>query len=127
VTWRPIIVLEPASGKERLHNKSRRGGLSAPTSALHALAEPAIEYECQSENSPNTADPTKREILDAVKRWYQYDWFAIENKHDVVPGKGVRYAFPASWGDSNGRATLSRSRESCAMSDTSLGLRIRDL
>ncbi|HXX23017.1 MAG TPA: hypothetical protein VEO19_07700 [Terriglobia bacterium] len=28
----------------------------------------------------------KREILDAVKRWYQYDWLAIENKH-VVPVK----------------------------------------
>jgi hypothetical protein len=27
----------------------------------------------------------KREILDAVKRWYQYDWLAIENKHDVAP------------------------------------------
>ena len=29
----------------------------------------------------------KREILDAVKRWYQYDWLAIENKHDVVPAE----------------------------------------
>jgi hypothetical protein len=29
----------------------------------------------------------KREILDAVKRWYQYDWLAIENKHVVVPRK----------------------------------------
>jgi hypothetical protein len=26
----------------------------------------------------------KSEILDAVKRWYQYDWLAIENRHDVV-------------------------------------------
>jgi hypothetical protein len=29
----------------------------------------------------------KREILDAVKRWYQYDWLAIENKHVVVPAE----------------------------------------
>jgi pimeloyl-ACP methyl ester carboxylesterase len=26
----------------------------------------------------------KREILDAVKRWYQYDWLALENKNGVV-------------------------------------------
>ena len=52
-----------------------------------ALADAAIEYECQSENSPNSADPMKREILDAVKRWYQYDWLAIKNKHDVVPAE----------------------------------------
>jgi len=45
-----------------------------------ALADAEIGYECQTENSPNTADPMKREILDAVKRWYQYDWLAIENK-----------------------------------------------
>ena len=32
----------------------------------------------------------KREILDAVKRWYQYDWPAIENKHDVVPAEADR-------------------------------------
>jgi len=40
----------------------------------------AIEYECQTENSPNTADPMRREVLHAVKGWYQYDWLAIENK-----------------------------------------------
>jgi hypothetical protein len=28
-----------------------------------------------------------REILDPVKRWYQYDWLAIENKHVVVPAE----------------------------------------
>ena len=28
----------------------------------------------------------KREILDAVERWYQYDWLAIEN-NDVVPAE----------------------------------------
>jgi hypothetical protein len=54
----------------------------APPSRLleKALADAEIGYECQTENSPNTADPMKREILDAVKRWYQYDWLAIENK-----------------------------------------------
>jgi len=26
----------------------------------------------------------KREILEAVKRWYQYDWLALENKNGVV-------------------------------------------
>jgi len=51
----------------------------------------AIEYECQTENAPNTADPMKREILDAVKRWYQYDWLAIENKlrTSIVEGISV--------------------------------------
>jgi hypothetical protein len=29
----------------------------------------------------------KRAILDAVKRWYQYDWLAIENKYIVAPGR----------------------------------------
>jgi len=29
----------------------------------------------------------KREILDAVKRWYQYDWLAIEKKRVVVPAE----------------------------------------
>jgi len=32
-------------------------------------------------------DPMKREILGAVKRWYQYDWLAIENKNAVVPAE----------------------------------------
>jgi hypothetical protein len=45
-------------------------------------------YECQGENLPNTADPMKREILDAVKLWYHYDWLAIENKNAVVPAVG---------------------------------------
>ena len=52
-----------------------------------ALADAEIEYECQTENLPNTADPMKREVLDAVKRWSQYGWLAIENKHDVVPAE----------------------------------------
>jgi hypothetical protein len=59
----------------------------APTGA-------SIEYQCQSENSPNTADPMKRENRDAVKRSYQYDWLAIENKHDVAlaeAGTDVRW------------------------------------
>ena len=38
-------------------------------------------------SSTHAADPMKREILDAVKRWYQYDWLAIESKHDVVPAE----------------------------------------
>jgi len=48
----------------------------------------AIKYECQTENSPNTADPMKREILDAVKRWCQYRWLAIENKLRRPRGSG---------------------------------------
>ena len=61
----------------------------APPSRLleKALTDAAIEYEYQTENSPNSADPMKHEILDAVKRWYQYDWLAIENKHVVVPAQ----------------------------------------
>jgi len=38
----------------------------------------------------------KREILDAVKRWYQYDWLAIENKNAVVLAEaraGADFAF----------------------------------
>ncbi|MGD0129981.1 MAG: hypothetical protein ABSF46_32080 [Terriglobia bacterium] len=52
---------------------------------------PAIDYHCQTENSPNSADLMKREILDAVKRWYQYDWLAIENKlrTSIVEGISV--------------------------------------
>ena len=65
----------------------------APPSRLleQALAEAGIEYECQTENSPSTVDPMKREILDAVKRWYQYDWLAIENKlrTSIVEGISV--------------------------------------
>ncbi|MGD0129252.1 MAG: TraM recognition domain-containing protein [Terriglobia bacterium] len=65
----------------------------APPSRLleKALADVEIEYECQTENSPNSADPMKREILDAVKRWYQYDWLAIENKlrTSIVEGISV--------------------------------------
>ncbi len=70
--------------------------LTAPTSALHAsqsclleraLADAEIGYQCQTENSSNAADPMKREILDPVKRWYQYDWLAMENKLGVVPAE----------------------------------------
>jgi hypothetical protein len=46
---------------------------------LCVIRDAAIEYECQAENSPDAADPMKRDILDAVKRWDQYDWLAIEN------------------------------------------------
>ena len=40
----------------------------------------------------------KREILDAVERWYQYDWLAIENKLNVVLAKaGTHFGeFPLS-------------------------------
>jgi hypothetical protein len=48
------------------------------------LVHAAIEYDRPTENLPNTADPMKREILDAVERWYQYDWLAIENKYVVA-------------------------------------------
>jgi len=65
----------------------------APPSRLleQALAEAGVEYECQTENSPTPADPMKREILDAVKRWYQYDWLAIDNKlrTSIVEGISV--------------------------------------
>src|ERR1039458_6567779 len=65
----------------------------APPSRLleQALAEAGIEYECQTENSPTTAQPMKREILDAVKRWYQYDWLSIDNKlrTSIVEGISV--------------------------------------
>jgi hypothetical protein len=65
----------------------------APPSRLleQALAEAGIEYECQTENSPSTAQPMKREILDAVKRWYQYDWLSIDNKlrTSIVEGISV--------------------------------------
>jgi len=30
----------------------------------------------------------KREILDAVKRWYQYDWLAIDNKLRTIDCRG---------------------------------------
>src|SRR5579863_1150899 len=65
----------------------------APPSRLleQALAEAGIEYECQTENSPSAVDPMKREILDAVKRWYQYDWLSIDNKlrTSIVEGISV--------------------------------------
>jgi hypothetical protein len=35
-----------------------------------ALRRAAIDYECQTEKSPQAVDPVKQEILEAVKRWY---------------------------------------------------------
>jgi hypothetical protein len=80
--------------RDRLAGKVAPG--AEPSSAMSGAAKPGdrdaeIEYECQTENSPNSADPMKREILDAVKRWYQYDWLAIENKlrTSIVEGISV--------------------------------------
>ncbi|HTG59508.1 MAG TPA: hypothetical protein VMG63_08895, partial [Terriglobia bacterium] len=45
-----------------------------------ALEAAGVDYECQNESSPQAVDWMKREILEAVKRWHQHDWLAIENK-----------------------------------------------
>jgi hypothetical protein len=56
-----------------------------------ALRRSMIDYECQTEKSPQAVDPIKQEILEAVKRWYQHDWLAIENKlrTSIVEGISV--------------------------------------
>jgi hypothetical protein len=59
--------------RDRLAGKVAPG--AEPSSAMSGAVKPgdrdaATQHECQAENSPNTADPMKREILDAVKRWY---------------------------------------------------------
>jgi hypothetical protein len=55
------------------------------------LRRAGIDYECQTENSPQAVDWMKRETLEAVKRWYQHDWLAIENKlrTSIVEGISV--------------------------------------
>jgi hypothetical protein len=53
---------------------------------MPAPAQP-IDYQRQSESSPNTADQIRREILDVVRRWYQYDRLAIETELVVVPAE----------------------------------------
>lgn len=55
------------------------------------LRRAGIEYECQTEKSPQAVDPIKQEILEAVRRWYHYDWLAIENKlrTSIVEGISV--------------------------------------
>ena len=56
-----------------------------------ALDSAGIECECQRESSPRATDPLKQEILEAVKRWYHYDWLSIENKlrTSIVEGISV--------------------------------------
>ncbi len=56
-----------------------------------AVVGAGIEYDWQSESSPQGIDWMKREILEAVKRWYQHDWLGIENKlrSSIVEGISV--------------------------------------
>ena len=65
----------------------------APPSRLleQALAEAGIEYEWQTENSPSAARTHEARVLDAVKRWFQDDWLAIDNKlrTSIVEGISV--------------------------------------
>lgn len=67
--------------------------LKAPGSrALEdALRRAGVDYECQTEKSPQAVDWMKREILEAVKRWYYHDWLGIENKlrSSIVEGISV--------------------------------------
>jgi hypothetical protein len=49
------------------------------------------DYECQVESGPGFADPFKQETLEAVKRWFYYDWRRIDNKlrTSIVEGISV--------------------------------------
>lgn len=55
------------------------------------LRRAGIDYEFETQKSPQAVDPMKQEILEAVKRWYYYDWLAIENKlrTSIVEGISV--------------------------------------
>jgi hypothetical protein len=39
-----------------------------------------LGYDCQVESGPGSRDPLKQETLEAVRRWFYYDWRRIENK-----------------------------------------------
>jgi hypothetical protein len=56
-----------------------------------ALKAAEIEYDVQTETAPQSADTFKREILEAVKRWFYHDWRRIENKlrSSIVEGISV--------------------------------------
>jgi hypothetical protein len=58
---------------------------------IEALDKAGVEYQSQAAPPPMPVDPTKREILEGVKRWFYNDWRRIENKlrTSIVEGISV--------------------------------------
>jgi hypothetical protein len=56
-----------------------------------ALRTAGVDYDGQAETGPGSTDPFKQETLEAVRRWFYYDWRRIENKlrTSIVEGISV--------------------------------------
>jgi hypothetical protein len=69
------------------------GVYKAPQSKTleEALRTAGLDYDCQAETGPGSTDPFEQETLEAVRRWFYYDWRRIENKlrTSIVEGISV--------------------------------------